>query len=156
MESVYVETTIISYLASRPSRDILVTAHQQTTYEWWTLRRKEFQCYISQVVIDEIQAGDNQAAEKRKEEIDHIAVLETTIEAELLAEAIIDGEAIPKKAVRDAAHIAIAAVNDMDYLLTWNCRHLANAQIIRKVSTICITRGYNMPVICTPEELMGV
>jgi len=156
MESVYVETTIISYLASRPSRDILVAAHQQTTYEWWTLRRKEFECYISQVVIDEIQAGDNEAAEKRKEEIDNIAVLEATIEAELLAEAIIDGEAIPKKAVRDAAHIAIAAVNDVDYLLTWNCRHLANAQIIRKVSAICITRGYNMPVICTPEELMGV
>jgi len=86
----------------------------------------------------------------------NIAVLEATIEAEHLAEAIINGEAIPEKAVRDAAHIAIAAVNDMNYLLTWNSRHLANVQIIRKVSAICNTRGYNMPVICTPEELMGV
>lgn len=156
MESVYIETTIISYLVSRPSRDILVAAHQQTTYEWWTSRRDEFECYISQVVIDEIQAGDNEAAEKRMEEIGNLAVLEATTEAEGLTETIIEGGAIPKRAVRDAAHIAVAAVNGIDYLLTWNCRHLANAQIIRRVSVICNTRGYSMPVICTPEELMGV
>ncbi len=156
MESVYIETTVISYLVSRPSRDILVAAHQQTTYEWWTSRRQEFECYISQVVIDEIQAGDNTAVEKRMAEIGNLAVLEATIEAERLTEAIIDGGAIPKRAIRDAAHIAVAAVNDIDYLLTWNCRHLANAQIIRRISVICNTRGYSMPVICTPEELMGV
>ena len=112
--------------------------------------------FISQVVIDEIQAGDNEAAEKRMEEIGNLSVLEATTEAEILTEAIIEGGAIPKRAVRDAAHIAVAAVNDIDYLLTWNCRHLANAQIIRKVSVICNARGYSMPVICTPEELMGV
>jgi hypothetical protein len=82
--------------------------------------------------------------------------LEATIHAERLTEAIIEAGAIPKRAVRDAAHIAVAAVNDIDYLLTWNCRHLANAQIIRRVSVICNTRGFSMPVICTPEELMGV
>ena len=156
MESVYIETTVISYLASRPSRDILVAAHQQTTDEWWTFRRHEFECYISQIVIDEIQAGDIEAAEKRMEEIDDFPVLEATIEAEGLTEAIIEGGAIPERAVRDAAHIAVAAVNDIDYLLTWNCSHLANAQIIRRVSVICNAQGYNMPVICTPEELMGV
>ena len=90
------------------------------------------------------------------EEIGNLSVLEATIEAEVLTEAIIEGGAIPKRAVRDAAHIAVAAVNDIDYLLTWNCRHLANAQIIRRVSLICNTQGYSMPVICTPEELMGV
>jgi len=156
MESVYIETTVISYLVSRPSRDILVAAHQQTTYDWWTLRRQEFECFISQVVIDEMQVGDNSAAEKRISEIGDLAVLEATIEAERLTEAIIGGSAIPKRAVRDAAHIAVAAVNDIDYLLTWNCKHLANAQIIRKVSVICNSLGYSMPVICTPEELMGV
>jgi len=156
MESVYIETTIISYLVSRPSRDILIAAHQQTTFEWWTSRRDEFECYISQVVIDEIQAGDNEAAEKRMKEIEGLAVLEVTTEAEGLTEAIIQGGAIPKRAVRDAAHIAVATVNGIDYLLTWNCRHLANAQIIRKVSLICNREGYSMPVICTPEELMGV
>lgn len=93
MESVYIETTVISYLVSRPSRDILVAAHQQTTYEWWTSRRQEFECYISQVVIDEIQVGDNAAVEKRMAEIGNLAVLEATIEAERLTEAIIDGGA---------------------------------------------------------------
>ena len=156
MESVYIETTVISYLASRPSRDILVAAHQQTTDEWWSFRRHEFECYISQIVIDEIQAGDIEAAEKRMEEIGDFPVLEATIEAERLTEAIIEGGAIPERAVRDAAHIAVAAVNDIDYLLTWNCSHLANAQIIRRVSVICNAQGYSMPVICTPEELMGV
>ena len=156
MESVYIETTVISYLVSRPIRDILVAAHQQTTNEWWSSRRQEFECFISQIVIDEIQAGDHEAAEERMKEIGDFAVLEATIEDERLTEAIIEAGAIPKRAVRDAAHIAVAAVNDIDYLLTWNCRHLANAQIIRRVSVICNTRGYNMPVICTPEELMGV
>jgi predicted nucleic acid-binding protein len=156
MESVYIETTVISYLVSRPSRDILVAAHQQTTNEWWSSRRQEFECFISQIVIDEIQAGNHEAAEERMKEIGDFAVLEATIEDERLTEAIIEAGAIPKRAVRDAAHIAVAVVNDIDYLLTWNCRHLANAQIIRRVSVICNTRGYSMPVICTPEELMGV
>ena len=87
--------------------------------------------------------------------ISGIAVLEATAEAESLATAILSGGAIPLQAVRDAAHIAVAAVNDVDYLLTWNCRHLANAQIIRRVSVVCNKEGYNMPLICTPEELMG-
>ncbi len=156
MESVYIETTIISYLVSRPSRDILVAAHQQTTNEWWSSRLRDFECFISQIVIDEIQAGDSKAAEERMMKISQFAVLEATTEAEGLTEAIIRGGAIPKKAVRDAAHIAVAAVNDIEYLLTWNCRHLANAQIIRKVSVICNKESYSMPVICTPEELMGV
>ena len=156
MESVYIETTIISYLISRPSRDLLIAAHRQTTNEWWADRRREFECFISQVVIDEVQAGDESAAEKRLKEIDGFPVLEVTVEAEKLTEAIIEAGVIPRRAVRDAAHIAVAAVNDIDYLLTWNCRHLANAQIIRKVSVICIAQGFNMPVICTPEELMGV
>ena len=156
MESVYIETTVISYLVSRPSRDILVAAHQQTTYDWWTSRRQEFECFISQVVIDEMQVGDNSAAEKRIAEIGDLEVLEATIEAERLTEAIIGSGAIHKRAVRDAAHIAISAVNEIDYLLTWNCKHLANAQIIRKVALICNSIGYSMPVICTPEELMGV
>jgi predicted nucleic acid-binding protein len=156
MESVYIETTVISYLVSRPIRDILVAAHQQTTNEWWSSRRQEFEWFISQFVIDEIQAGDREAAEERMKEIAEFAVLEATIEAERLTEAIIEAGATPKRAVRDAAHIAVAAVNDIDYLLTWNCRHLANAQIIRRVSVVCNTRGFSMPVICTPEELMGV
>lgn len=82
-------------------------------------------------------------------------VLEITEETEILAAVLISGSAIPQHAVGDAAHIALATTNDMDYLLTWNCKHLANAQIIRRVAVVCNQRGYNMPVICTPEELMG-
>lgn len=155
MESVYIETTVISYLVSRPSRDILIAAHQQVTSEWWATRRHEFGCFISQVVIDEIQAGDPMAAEKRMEEVKDFQALEATAEAEHLTRSIIDAGVIPVKAVGDAAHIAVAAVNEMDYLLTWNCKHLANAQLIRRISMICNTESFNMPVICTPEELMG-
>jgi predicted nucleic acid-binding protein len=156
MDSVYIETTIISYLVSRPSRDLLVAAHQQITQEWWDRQREQFECYISQVVIDEVQAGDDEAAARRMETIRVFPVLEATTKAEGLTGIIVEAGAIPKQAVRDAAHIAIAAVNSIDYLLTWNCRHLANAQIIRAVSAVCAAHGYGIPVICTPEELMGV
>ena len=118
MESVYIETTIISYLASRPSRDLLVAAHQQITHDWWSLRRGQFECYVSQVVLDEVQTGDNEAAEKRVESIADLPVLEATAEAEGLTKAIVEAGAIPKQAVRDAAHIAVATVNHVDYLMT--------------------------------------
>lgn len=155
MESVYLETTFVSYLVSRLSRDLLVAAHQQATQDWWTERRQEFECYISQVVLDEARAGDPEEATKRMAKISGLPVLEITEEAESLTTAILSSGAIPARAVRDAAHIAVAAVNDVDYLLTWNCKHLANAQLIRRIGVVCNKEGYNMPLICTPEELMG-
>lgn len=155
MESVYLEATLISYLVARPSRDLLVAAHQQATQDWWSDRRREFECYISQVVIDEAAAGDPQEAKKRVAIIGEFPVLEVTEEAESLAAAIMAAGVIPSRAVRDAAHIAVATVSHVDYLLTWNCKHPANAQIIRRISVVCNSRGYDMPVICTPEELMG-
>lgn len=155
METVYIETTIISYLVSKPNRDIIVAANQQMTMDWWVLRRNAFQCFISSVVIEEIEAGDPMAAEKRMREIDTFSILKASNTAEHLTKAFIDAGVIPGKAVRDAAHIAIAAVNGIDYLLTWNCKHLANAQIIRKISKTCNDQGYPLPVICTPQELMG-
>lgn len=155
METVYLETTFISYLVSRPSRDLLVAAHQQTTKDWWLERRQNFECYVSQVLLDEASAGDPEEAKTRMAMISDFPALEITEEAESLAAAIIGSGAIPPHAVRDAAHIAIATINDMDYLLTWNCKHLANAQIIRRLAVVCNQQGYSMPVICTPEELMG-
>jgi hypothetical protein len=155
MQTVYLETTFLSYLVSRPSRDLLVAAHQQVTQDWWIERREEFECYISQVVLDEAGAGDPEEATKRMATISGLPVLEVTEEAESLTTAILASGAIPSQAVRDAAHIAVAAVNDVDYLLTWNCKHLANAQTIRRISVVCNREGYNMPVVCTPEELMG-
>jgi len=152
---VYLETTLISYLCSRPSRDLLVAAHQQVTSDWWTSRREAFDCFISQIVIDEVSAGDPDEARKRMEIINMFPVLEVTEEALLLAKAILSSEAIPPRAVREAAHVSVAAVHDVNYLLTWNCTHLANAQVIRRLSVVCNREGFHMPIICTPEELMG-
>jgi hypothetical protein len=155
METVYIETTFLIYLVARPSRDLLVAAHQQATRDWWHERRREFECYVSQVVLDEAAAGDPDEAKLRMQITNDFPVLEITEEAESLAARIMASGAIPFNAVRDAAHIAVATVNHMDYLLTWNCKHLANAQIIRRVAVVCNRAGYDMPVICTPEELMG-
>jgi len=155
MESVYLETTLISYLVARPSRDLLVAAHQQATQDWWADRRGRFECYVSQVVLDEASLGDPTEVQKRMAAIAHLPVVEVNEEAELLAQAILSGGAIPPRAVRDAAHVAVAAVHGIDYLLTWNCRHLANAQIMRRIALVCDRLGQRMPVICTPEELMG-
>lgn len=155
MESVYLESTFISYLVARPSRDVIVAAHQQTTHDWWESRRDAFTCSVSQVVIDEASAGDPDEIRKRLEVIQDLPVLEVTESASSLAQAIIAAGVIPPRAVRDAAHIAVAAVHRIDYLLTWNCRHLANAQIMRKIEEVCDRSSERMPLICTPEELMG-
>lgn len=155
MESVYLETTLISYLVARPSRDLLVAAHQQATQDWWADRRSQFECYVSQVVIDEASLGDPGEAQKRMAAIANLPVLEIDEEAEALAAAILSSQAIPPRAGRDAAHVAVAAVHAIDYLVTWNCRHLANAQIMRRISLVCDRLGHRMPIICTPEELMG-
>jgi hypothetical protein len=155
MESVYLETTFISYLVARPSRDVIVAGHQQTTQEWWTNRCSEFECSVSQVVIDEASAGDPAEVQKRLAIIGNLPDLEITADAELLTEAIMAAGVLPPHAVRDAAHVAVAAVHAIDYLLAWNCRHLANAQIARRIAMVCEKLGHRMPVICTPEELMG-
>jgi len=155
MESVYLETTFISYLVARPSRDVIVAAHQQTTHDWWDDRRGDFACYVSQVVADEASAGDPDEIRKRLEVIRPLPLLEVTESVQSLAQAIVASGVIPPRAVRDAAHIATAAVHRMDYLLTWNCRHLANAQIMRRIEKVCDELSHRMPLICTPEELMG-
>lgn len=155
MESVYLETSFISYLVARASRDVIVAGHQQTTQEWWTNRRREFECSISQVVIDEASAGDPAEVQKRLAITGGLAVLEITEEPEALTQAIMAAGMLPPHAVRDAAHVAVAAVHAIDYLLTWNCKHLANAQIARRIALVCEKLGHRMPIICTPEELMG-
>lgn len=155
MESVYLETSFVSYLVARPSRDLLVAAHQQVTQEWWTNRRGEFDCSVSQVVIDEASAGDPGEVQKRLAIIGSLTALEITEEAEALTQAIMAAGMLPPHAVRDAAHVAVAAVHAIDYLLTWNCKHLANAQIVRRIAVVCQKLGHRVPIICTPEELMG-
>ncbi|MSQ96722.1 MAG: DNA-binding protein [Gemmataceae bacterium] len=155
MESVYLETTFISYLVARPSRDVIVAGHQQTTHDWWANRRTLFECSVSQVVIDEASAGDPAEVEKRLAIIGGLPALVITADAESLTEAIMAAGMLQAHVVRDAAHVAVAAVHTIDYLLTWNCKHLANAQIARRIAIVCDKLGHRMPIICTPEELMG-
>ncbi len=155
METVYLETTFISYLVARPSRDLLVAGHQQATEDWWTNRRSDFDCFVSQVVIDEASAGDPAEIQKRLTIIGTLPTLEVTADAEALTQAIMAAGILPPQAFPDAAHVAVSAVHAVDYLLTWNCKHLANAQIARRIAVVCEKLGHRMPIICTPEELMG-
>lgn len=153
MSKVYIETSIISYLAARPSRDVIVAAHQQITDEWWHTQKDKFDLFASQLVRDEAQAGDPKASQKRLSFFDAIAMLEVTEEALKLAEDLVAKGPLPPNVVEDAIHIAVTVTNGIDYLLTWNCKHLANAAMRNKIESICRTNGYEPAIICTPEEL---
>ncbi len=155
MKCVYLETTITSYLASRPSRDLVIAARQEITREWWEERRDNYALYVSQVVVDEAGDGDPEAAKRRLAVLEGVDLLETTDAAIDLAEALIDEGAVPEKAADDALHIAIATVHEMDILLTWNCKHIANADTLGSIGKLIRKRGYELPVICTPNELTG-
>lgn len=154
-QTIYIETTIISYLTARQSRDLIVAAHQQITQEWWETRRIFFNLFISELVIREAGSGDKAAAQRRLAAITEIPLLELNEEILSLASNLVVEKAIPENAKEDALHIALATVHGMDYILTWNCRHIANAELRAAVSNVCVSHGYQSPVICTPEELMG-
>jgi len=154
--TVYIETSVISYLTARPSRDILVAANQQVTHEWWQDRREKFDLYVSQLVEQEASAGDSEAVSKRRQALTNCGFLDITPEAVELAGRVIEQKAIPKQAVEDALHIAVATVSGMDYLLTWNFKHIANAALRANVELVCRLNGYEPPVICSPMELMEV
>ena len=151
---VYIETTVVSYLTARPSRDLVIAAHCEITREWWIRRRSEFDLHASQLVLQESSAGDPQMAEKRPEALDSIPLLDITDDATALAEKLIDAGPIPAKAAVDALHIATATVHGVDYLLTWTCKHIANAQMRKSLAVRCRAAGFELPVICTPEELL--
>ncbi|MGI8735406.1 MAG: type II toxin-antitoxin system VapC family toxin [Pyrinomonadaceae bacterium] len=151
----YLETTVVSYLAARPSKDLITAAHQQLTHEWWQNRRDDFDLFSSQLVVQESSAGDAAIAQSRLQLLSGIPLLVVNPACVSLGRALVDHGPIPKKAAVDALHIAIATVHGMDYLLTWNCKHIANAEMQTAVSRICRGAGYEPPVICTPEELLG-
>lgn len=152
--TVYVETTIPSYLTAWPSRDVVRAGEQQVTRDWWA-RRSEFDLRVSSLVLLECGAGDSDAAALRLAALDGMPVLAQTLEAETLADALLREVPLPAKAAADALHIAVAAVNGVAYLVTWNCTHIANAALRPKIESICRQMGYEPPVICTPKELLG-
>lgn len=150
---VYLESTVISYLAGRPSRDLIVAAHQQLTQDWWDTERFRFDLFISQLVIDEIAAGDQSVAEKRLSLVEGLPLVSVSEEVSLLAAQFLASKSLPEKAAKDAAHVAVATVHGLDYLMTWNCKHIANATIQKAIRRVCRTARLELPVICTPEEL---
>jgi predicted nucleic acid-binding protein len=150
----YVETTIPSYLTAWPSRDLVRAGEQQVTRDWWN-RRHEYELRISSLVLLECQAGDPLAAADRLSALKDLAVLPLTGEAEALAEDLLREVPLPAKAANDSLHIAVAAVNGIQYLVTWNCTHIANATLRPQIEAICRHSGYEPPVICTPRELLS-
>ena len=155
-KTIYIETTIVSYLTARPSDNLLAAACQKITIDWWNTQRDRFELYASEIVLEEAAKGDSQAAQRRLKELEGISLLSITDSAVALSEKFLDEGPLPQKALGDALHIAVAAVHAVDYLLTWNCRHIDNAETKPIIRSICVLEGYNCPEICTPQELMGV
>ena len=151
--NIYIETSVVSYYVSQPSRDIVVAARQQVTHEWWEESRHQFDLYISALVLEEVKGGDPVAAEKRLDALKEIPVLGISEEAENFATALVEVGPIPENYSEDALHIALATINGMDYLLTWNFHHINNARLKKNIARVAEENGYECPVICSPEEL---
>lgn len=154
MERVYIESTVPSYLTAKPTENLIATARQILTQRWWEEYKNNYELYVSDVVLLECQKGDPKAAERRIRVMRNIPVLDMTMECSALAEKIFKELQIPPKASDDSFHIAIACVHEVDYLLSWNFKHIVNASMIRKLRDILQKTPYRLPHICTPEELV--
>lgn len=151
---VYLETSVVSYLTARPSKNVIEAGHQQTTYQFWD-RRDEFDLFASELVLTECAAGDPEAASKRLAALRGIKLLDITPYSTELAKDLVAAGIVPSKASEDALHISIATVHFADYLLTWNCRHIANPEMQARIAEKFLAKGLFLPFICTPEELIG-
>jgi hypothetical protein len=155
MESVYIETSVVSYLVARtPARTVAHQWHVWTA-DWWRLRRPFFECVISEEVLREAAAGDPKASRQRLEALSTLTVLSRTRAVDELAEMFLSSGAMPAKAKADAVHLAVATSHRVNYLLTWNCKHLANAEILLRLRPLAEQRGYRLPEVCRPLQLMG-
>ena len=150
----YIETSVVSYLAARRSRDVVVAAYQEITHEWWRTASGRFNLLASELVVTESGAGNVDAARARLEILESVTLLGVTETSEELTRILLDLGAVPREAAADAAHIAIAVTNGVDYLVTWNFRHIANAAMRSRIERVCRQAGYEPPVICTPNELV--
>jgi hypothetical protein len=153
--SVYIETSVISYYTARPSRDIVTAARQTITQEWWENARDKYDLYVSVLVVEEAKDGGVDAAQRRSAAISGLPILQINEAAEQLAKRLANEGAIPLASPEDALHISLATVHGMDFLLTWNFRHINNAEMKARIRTVIETAGYESPVICSPEELGG-
>lgn len=153
-QRIYIETSIISYLTSNPSRDVVISANQILVKEWWEEHRNKFDLYISEIVYDESEKGDEKMAKKRLKLIEDLPFLDFEARAKDLAKEILKQDILPQKAAYDVFHISIATIHEVDFLLTLNCKHIANAFILRRVEKVCRDFGYEPPIVCTPQEIL--
>ena len=152
-QSVYIESSVISYLVARPSCDVVVAARQAITETWWQSQRFAFDIFVSSLVIQEISRGDAEASEKRLQSVENIPLLATSPEAQRLAEDLLAKGAVPANSEEDALHIAIAAAGGIEFLLTWNFKHINNAQTKAFITIVVESHGFACPILCSPEEL---
>lgn len=155
MDTVYIETSVVSYLRQRPSSQVVMAARQLLTHKWWNTERTNYELVVSQYVLDEVSAGDPKLAAERLQSLDGIPLLPDAPEIMQMAGEIMARAILPEKAQVDALHIATVAHHRIQYLLTWNCRHIANAKILPRIHQVLTDAGVPIPVICTPEELLG-
>lgn len=152
--TVYIETSVISYLSAKPSRDLIVAAHQQITIDWWETALPHYDAFVSPIVLDEISRGDVSAVQARLEKVSAFLILEVLPEIRNLADIYFSELDIPEKARADSYHLAIAAWHGIDFLVSWNCTHIVNGRIRMMIEEINARQGIRTPIICTPEELM--
>jgi len=153
-EIVYIETTIVSYLVARPSRDLVLSAHQHITRDWWENERGKYLCIVSEEVMREVMRGENEMAQARINALEDMTIIGITPEVEALASTFMETGALPPGMRTDAIHLAAATISGSDYLLTWNCRHLANAHVLRRLQKEAERHAWMLPGVCTPMELM--
>ena len=156
MATVYIETSIIGYLTARSGDSIIFQARQQLTRSWWDTRRQSYELVTSQLVLDEAGSGDSAAAQERLELLEPIPLLDIEHpQVQPLAERLIQAHLLPEKASADARHVAVSTVFGVDYLLTWNCKHIANAETLPRIYDLLRDSGFDPPLITTPEEFSG-
>ncbi len=154
MATVYIETSIVSYLRQRPSSQVVMAARQLLTHQWWNEERGNYELVTSQFVLDEAAAGDSVLAAERLQALEGIPLLQRDAQIGVIAREIMSRAILPPKATVDALHIAMVAHHGIDYLLTWNCKHIANAKILPRIHEVLTDMGCWIPLICTPEEMV--
>lgn len=152
--TVYVETSVVSYLVAKPARDIVIAGRQQVTRDWWDMARRQYRLVVSDAVIREAKAGNPDMARTRLLVLDELDMVRTSPSVERLARQLIDARAIPDRAIADAVHVATAVANGVDYLVSWNFRHIAGAQARKRIDAACVRAGFSPVILCSPDQLM--
>jgi hypothetical protein len=154
LPSVYIETSIVSYLVARPSRDVVMAERQRQTHDWWANRRAGYRLFASEVVMREAASGEPEMVRRRTQALRGIPLLIIDPPVSVLTRALVERGPLPKRAESDADHIALATVNGLDILLTWNCRHIANPWMYATIAKVCRAHGFEPPILCTPADLL--